>query len=334
MTGRLRIALIGTGSMGCLHARVVSQSDRAELTRVVEPRERDGRTIAERYGARWTPEIDTLSDVDAVILAAPTHLHHDLAVDVLDHDVPLLVEKPVCDTLAATEQVLSVASARDVPLMCGLLERYNPAVATALSLVDNPAHVSATRHSPYVPRIKTGVGWDLLVHDVDLAIQVFGGSQPAKVSGSLGHFHPESLAAAEDVAEAVLTFPGGGLATVSASRIGQKKVRRLVISEVDRLIEADLLRNDVTIYRHVSLEAATPDGHGYRQQTIIEIPELVSSREPLAVQLDRFLDLLAGVGDVAAERATILPSHRAVAGLIERTGSRIHNGRTVRTPVH
>lgn len=321
MTGsgaKARFALVGTGSMGTLHARVVSQSERAELVMVADPREGIGRAVAERYGSRWTPELDSLSGVDAVILAAATPSHHRLALRILGEGVPLLVEKPVCDSLRDTEEVLALAEKQRVPLMCGLLERYNPAVLTALSLVDEAVHVTATRHSPYAPRITTGVSWDLLIHDVDLAIQIFGGRQPDTVYGRLGYFHAESTSGAEDVAEAVLGFSGGSLANVSASRIGQKKVRTLEIYEVNRLIEVDLLRRDVTIYRHVSLDAATPDGRGYRQQTIIEIPELVSNREPLAAQLDRFCDLLDGKEDAGAERTAILPAHRAVAAVVRQ----------------
>jgi len=312
---KTRVLLIGTGSMGSLHARVMSQSDRVDLVGVVEPRAEAGRAVAERFGTTWYPELDSLSDVDAVVLASATHAHHKLALEVLNQDTPLLTEKPVCDDLAATEEVLALSESRDVPIMCGLLERYNPAVMTALALLDGPVHVTATRHSPYAARIKTGVGWDLLVHDVDLAVRCFGGAEPTRVSSGAGFFHPESVEGAEDVLETVLTFPQGGMANVSASRVGQRKVRSLTINEVDRLVEVDLLRRDVTIYRHISHDAAD-DGLGYRQQTVIEIPELVSAREPLATQLDRFLDLVAGKVDAVEERASILPSHRVVATVL------------------
>ncbi|EEP74354.1 oxidoreductase [Micromonospora sp. ATCC 39149] len=315
MTAPVRFALVGTGVMGSLHARVIAQSDRARLVRVVEPREAAGREVADRYGAQWVPDASDLSGVDAVVLAAPTEFHYDLAGHVLAADKPLLIEKPVCGSLGETEDVVATAEKRGVPLLCGLLERFNPAVLTALALVDNPVHLTVTRHSPYAPRIRTGVAWDLLIHDVDLAIQAFGGQEPTNVRGVLGHFHPGSLPGAEDVAEALLTFGDAALANVSASRIGQRKVRTLIISEVDRLIEADLIRRDVTIYRHVSLDAATPDGRGYRQQSIMEVPELLSNREPLAAQLDHFLDILAGTADAEAERRRILPAHRAVGQL-------------------
>jgi predicted dehydrogenase len=310
-----RIALVGTGTMGTLHARVLSGNDRVELTRVIDPREEAGRAVADRFGTKWTPELGSLSDVDAVVLASATEAHHELAQEILGQGKPLLVEKPVANSFELAEEIVWLSATKDVPLMCGLLERYNPAVMTALALVGEPVHLMAMRHGPYAPRIKTGVAWDLLVHDVDIAIQFFGGATPSRVTSGAGYFHPQSAAGAEDTIETVLSFPTG-LATVSASRLGQKKVRSLVVSELDRMIEIDLLRRDVTIYRHISHDSVTEDGLGYRQQTVIEIPELVSAREPLATQLDRFVDLIEGKVDAAEERDSILPSHRVVADVL------------------
>jgi predicted dehydrogenase len=251
MAPRKRVVLVGAGNMGSHHARVISQSDRADLTVLVDPREDIGRPVAERYGAIWVPELPPLTEFDAVVVAAATEAHHGLAMQVLFQDRPLLIEKPVADSLLHTREILDVAQARDLPFMCGLLERYNPAVLTARSLIENPVHVIATRHSPYAPRIRTGVAWDLLVHDVDLAINIIG-ADPTSVDATLGFFHPDSAPLAEDAAETVLGFSNGAIARISASRVGQRKIRRLSVYELDRLIEIDLLRRDVTIYRHVS----------------------------------------------------------------------------------
>lgn len=311
----LRMLLVGAGSMGSLHARVITQSEDCELAGVVDPAETPGRALAGRYDLPWHPELGTLLDgdgVDAVVLAASTQHHHRLALEILAADKPLLIEKPVCDSLAATLEVLESSARRDVPLMCGLLERFNPAILTGFALLREPVHITAVRHGPYAPRIRTGVAWDLLVHDVDLVVRAFGGAAPLRSKGSVGRFHPVSADGAEDVAEAVLTFPGGGLGTVSASRLGQRKVRSLVVAELDRLIELDLLLRDVTIYRHISHEAASADGRGYRQQTVIEIPELVTATEPLVAQLQRFVELVRGGADAAEERAAILPAHLIV----------------------
>ncbi|TCP57065.1 putative dehydrogenase [Tamaricihabitans halophyticus] len=318
-----RIALIGAGSMGALHARVLSASRRAKLSRIIDPNPTIGRALAEDHETQWTPSIDTLSDVDAVVIASPTETHYELSMACIRAGLPILVEKPLCDSLAECTKVLGAASAADVPILCGLLERYNPAVLTVRSLVTDPVQLTARRHGPYAPRIKTGVAWDLLIHDVDLAIQFFG-AEPVRTIADTGQFHPDSQPGAEDAVEAVLSF-APGLASVSASRIGQRKVRTLAITELDRLIEIDLLRRDVAIYRHVSHDAEVGDWRGYRQQTVLEIPELSTAREPLATQLDRFLDILDGTVDADAERDSILPAHRVVDGLLagERNPNRV-----------
>ncbi|WP_307844768.1 Gfo/Idh/MocA family protein [Actinotalea solisilvae] len=311
-----RILLVGAGTMGSFHARVTAQNEACELATIVDPRPEVGQALADRYGASWAPELGSFEGIDAVIVAAATEAHGPLARTVLEAGLPLLVEKPVTADLPATIELLELSERAGVPMMCGLLERYNPAVLTARSVIENPVHVNGARHSPYAPRIKTGVAWDLLVHDVDLALQVLDGDVTS-VEASVGHFHPSSVPGAEDVVEALLGFSDGAVATVSASRLGQKKVRTMTIHELDRMVEVDLLRRDVTVYRHVSGEAATEDGRGYRQQTIIEIPELVTNKEPLAAQLERFLHVLDGTVDADAERASILPSHRVVAKVKE-----------------
>lgn len=310
------VAVVGVGTMGALHARVVQSSPRAELAVVVEPQESLGRAVAERFGARWAPDLSGLAGVDAVVVAAATSAHHAIALELIAAGLPLLVEKPLADSLADGEELVAAAAAADVPLMCGLLERFNSAVVTAAGLTRDPVHVSAQRHSPYAPRIPTGVAWDLLVHDVDIALRLMG-SPPCAVEAQFGYFHPASAAGAEDLAEVQLSFPRGQLAALSASRIGQRKVRTITITEVDRAIEVDLLRQAVTIYRHVANEAVTDDGLGYRQQTVIEIPMMANLGEPLAAQLSHFVDLVEGAADHAAEREGILPAHRVVARALD-----------------
>jgi predicted dehydrogenase len=133
---------------------------------------------------------------------------------------------------------------------------------------------------------------------------------PCSVGGQLGCFHPQSAPGAEDVAEATLRFPSGAVGTASASRLAQRKLRTLVIHEVDRQIELDLVRSDITVYRHVGNAPADPDsGLGYSQQTVIDIPVIRHQREPLASQLDVFVGLVRGSEDADAVRATLLPPH-------------------------
>ncbi len=306
-----KIALVGSGRMGSLHARVIAQSARCDLEVLVEPREDQGRVVAQRFGCNWAAELDDLAGIDAVVIAAATPAHYDIAARVLELGKPVLVEKPLAASYEQSVELVKRAEAADVPLMCGLLERFNPAVRTAREFASDIWQVNGIRHSPFVSRISTGVATDLLIHDVDLAIS-FVGSEPDFVAGEFGYFHSSSRENnAEDCADAILRFDSGAVATISASRVSQRKIRQLSLLEPDRLIEIDLLRRDITIYRHIDDDMPT-DRDGYQQQTIIEIPTIRYSEEPLSAQLNHFLDLVEGAGDIAAERNSILPAHRAV----------------------
>lgn len=304
-----RIALIGAGSMGRNHARIIAESSSAKLATIIDPFEGTGRPVAEQYDARWAPELE-LDDIDAVVVAASTEHHYGIARDVIAAGKPVLVEKPICPSLAQTEEILQAAEDAGTPIMCGFLERYNPAIMTARQMIDEPLYVRADRHSPYAPRIKTGVAWDLLVHDVDLISQLFGSRVPSSIGVEVGNFHPSSLPDAEDVIDVSLGF-GSGLASASASRLGQRKVRSLVVQSLDHMVEVDLLRRGVTLYRHTTVSEDKPGGAGYRQMTEMEVPE-VTGREPLATQFERFLGLVAGEVDMDDERRSILPAHRIV----------------------
>jgi predicted dehydrogenase len=305
-----RLALVGAGSMGRNHARVMAENPDAALVAIIDPHEQAGRALAERYGAAWLPDLSGLSGADAVVVAASTEHHYSITSEVIRAGLPVLVEKPVCPSLAQTLEILQASEQAGIPIMCGFLERYNPAVMVAKRMVEGPLYARADRHSPYTPRIKTGVAWDLLVHDVDLISQLFGGDDPDSINVEVGHFHPESQKGAEDLVDVSMSF-AGGVASASASRIGQRKVRSLMVQTLEAMVEVDLLRRGVTLYRHTTISDVDAGGAGFRQVTEMEVPE-ITGVEPLVTQLSRFLDLIAGRIDAEAERDSILPAHRIV----------------------
>ena len=309
----LRIGLIGAGAMGSLHARVLSGADSTELAWIADPDHVTAERVAERFATKWLPEPE-LSGIDAAVIAAPTPLHHMYAMAVIDAGLPLLVEKPIADTLANVEEVIGASRALGTVLMCGLLERFNPAVRTASDIAREPLHITTIRHSPYAERIRTGVASDLLIHDIDLVVRLMG-EAPSTLTGHYGYFEPRSTTSSEDVAEATLRFSGGQIASLSVSRIAQHKIRSLTIGELGRLIEVDLLRQAITIYRHVQ-ESEFDEDAGYVQQTIIEIPVIRYPGEPLQLQLAHFVDLIEGRSDLDAERETLLLPH----SLIDQVG--------------
>lgn len=309
MTGP-RVAVVGAGSMGRNHARVIADSASAELAVVIDPNEPVARSVAERYGSSWAADLTGLDAADAVVVAASTEHHYDITQEILRLGLPVLVEKPVCPSLSQTLEILHASEAAGVPIMCGFLERYNPAIIVARRMIARPLYARAERHSPYAPRITTGVAWDLLVHDVDLISRFFDGEDPVSVNVEAGRFHPSSLPGTEDVVDVSMSF-STGVASASASRIGQRKVRTLLIQTLEGMVEVDLLRRGVTLYRHTTISDSSAEGAGFRQVTEMEVPE-ITGREPLAAQFTQFLDLVDGKVNAAAERASIVPAHRIV----------------------
>lgn len=309
----LRIALVGAGSMGTLHARVIAESTGATLVRVVDPDPIRGGALAAAHGALWTPE-GPLDDCDAVVVAAPTEHHLAWAQHAIAGRLPVLVEKPLSAHPHEAAAMIDAAESADVPLMCGFLERFNPAVRTALSIVPEPVHLHAVRHSPYHQRIKVGVSHDMLIHDVDLVVRLAG--TPATVAAGVILHHEKSQEDAEDAVEAVLGYPGM-LAALSASRLSQTKVRRLSLAGQQQLAEVDLVMGTVTVYRHVLAEFVAGGDRTYRQQTVVDVPFIRKPAEPLAAQFEHFLALARGEADAAAERATLLAPHILVARILD-----------------
>ena len=204
-----------------------------------------------------------------------------------------------------TNALLDLAKAQRVPIMCGLVERFNPAVMAAMTMVEEPRFVRTERHSPYAPRIKTGVAWDLLMHDLDMALRLFGAGLQCRSEGKSGiSIRPRSRSRGRHGAS--LRFDDGEMVSLSASRIGQRKLRTMVIQERahDRGRSAPSGRD---AYRHTTIEGETAHG-GFRQYTEIEVPEIIGT-EPLVAQLEHFVRLVNGDVDADVERESVRPAH-------------------------
>lgn len=299
--GLPRVLLVGAGAMGTHHGRVISESSSCALAAVVDPMEDRGRGLALRFGVDWKPEVENLAAVDAVVVACSTDQHRRIALDVLAQDIPLFVEKPLCADLRHSREIVDTALRRGVPLMCGFVERFNPAVLAALARVESPLAVRTQRHSSQAVRMRTGVTWDLLVHDIDIAVRLFADEGPKVVQSVTGYSVGER-GTGEDTVETELEFSESRVAALSASRVAARRARELMISDENRTIVADLLNPSVAIY-------SGPD----RLETV----ECAERRDPLTAQLDRFIGLVNDECEAAAETHSILPSHEAVAAILD-----------------
>lgn len=319
-SGGPRVLLVGAGAMGSHHGRVIAESQRCELVAVVDPVEHRGLGLARRFGAAWAPEVEDLSHVDVVVCASSTDQHRRIALDVLAEEIPLFVEKPLSASLSESREMGDVALAHGTPLMCGFVERFNPAVLAALSRTESPDSVHAHRLSSYSPRMHAGVTWDLLVHDIDITLRLFGEVTPKIVTAVTGR-HSEEGRIGEDTVRTELEFSGARRAALSASRVSSRRARQLTIYEKDRTVVADLLNPSVTVYSR-SHSRSVPSVDGFdRGCEVLERIECSDCREPLAVQWDRFMDLVEGKADARAETLSILPSHETVAAILDSAES-------------
>ena len=308
----LRLGVIGAGTMGSLHARVATDSPDLDLRWVTDPDAQARERVGSRYGVDTKVAPSSLDDVDAVIIATPTHVHTEWCLEAIDAGIPFLVEKPLSTDHQEVEEVAAAALVAGVAFTAGFVERYNPAVRTVEGIIGNPVYFNAVRHSPYVQRIRTGVGGDLMIHDIDLALLLMD-SDPVSVVASLANVHPSSESDAEDIAEAHIRFADGGVASLSANRTAQRKIRMMTVANLEITAEVDLMRQDITLYRHVLSAAITEDRAGYHQETVMEIPQLRYRIEPLVAQMAHFVDLVVGDADPVREADGILKSHHVLA---------------------
>ncbi|WP_371535038.1 Gfo/Idh/MocA family oxidoreductase [Streptomyces sp. NBC_00466] len=311
-----RILLVGAGVMGSHHSRVIAESARCDLVSVVDPTEDRGRKLARRFGARWMPKVESLAGVDAVVVASSTDQHRSIALDVLAEGIPLFVEKPLCASLVESREIVDTALSSGVPLMCGFIERFNPAVLEALSRVKSPSAVRTRRLSSYSRRMHAGVSWDLLVHDVDIAIRLLHDRSPKIINACTGRYSGEGRSG-EDTVAALLQFSESRTAALSASRVSAQRVRQLVISDEGRSIVADLLNPSVTIYSGPDCVPSCPADESSSAHEILERIECSDRGEPLAAQCSKFVDLIEGKADASAEALSILPSHEMIAAILD-----------------
>jgi predicted dehydrogenase len=272
--------------MGRNHARVASHVREADLVLVVDSDPARARTLAEPVGAAWATELPRdLSGVDTAVVAVPTELHCEYAVPLMKSGVHVLVEKPLAGSVEDAEEIVKVAAGSDVVLMVGHVEQFNAAVLELDNWVDGVVHVESTRVGPYSGRVREGVVFDLMIHDLDIVRRIVG-APLTRVQATA----QRTRSATEDLACALLCFENGATATITASRIGQDKVRHLEIVQAENTISADLLQQSVMIRRMSQTEYLEGSEALHRQSGVVEVPYLEHRGEPLLLEIRHFFD--------------------------------------------
>ncbi len=242
----LKIGVVGVGVMGSNHARVLSEMAGIELVGVVDPERKQREFVSRNLGCAEFGDLEALlaSGVDAVTIAAPTHLHHDLALACISAGVHVMVEKPIAPTVEEGRAIVAAAHHAGVTLMVGHVERFNPAVESIKRAIKNQdiLSIAITRVGPFPPRMSNvGVVIDLAVHDIDL-IRWFTDSEIVEIQPQLS----SAVAEREDIALLQFRTASGVLAHINTNWLTPFKARTIHVATRDKYLIGDLLTLQVT----------------------------------------------------------------------------------------
>ena len=325
MSDMVEAGVVGVGSMGTHHARVYSELTGVDLVGVSDVDRQRANEVADRFDTAVCDRESLLARADAVSIAVPTGHHVEVGLEAVESGTHLLVEKPFVDDIAAGRNLLEAARRRDLVLQVGHIERYNPAFEALQDVLveANPIAVAARRQGPPVDRDGSDdVVFDLMIHDIDIVTTLANG--PVTDVSAVG---------VEDKSHVVaqIEFGDGLIATLTASRVTQEKIRDLAVTAEDCQIDVDYMDQSVQIHRHSLPEYVTSNGDvRYRHESIIERPT-VENGEPLKNELREFVD---AVSDGTEPRTTAADGLRAVelAHRIADATGRTTAGRPMEVP--
>jgi virulence factor len=285
----VRIGVIGAGVMGERHCRVCANLPRVELVGVADLHPKRGQQVADLYEtAYFADHRALLSQVDALTVATSTPAHYDLAAECLEHNLHVMVEKPISETTEQARQLVQMADERGLILQVGHIERFNPAFIELKNVTEDMklVGINMRRLSPFdTSNTDVDVIHDLMIHDLDLAIAL----ARAELEGITAWGRSINTGAI-DYTVANLSFKNGPIATLFASRVTEQKVRAIEVIAEGAYVEADLLNKTVMVHRRTFPQYL--DNHHttkYRQESVIERIH-VPMFEPLMLELRHFID--------------------------------------------
>ncbi|MFZ2053247.1 MAG: Gfo/Idh/MocA family oxidoreductase [Candidatus Aminicenantales bacterium] len=302
---QVRVGIIGVGYLGTQHARILSYLEEADLKGVADVDFKKAVEIGNRHGVAYYQNYEEMIDeVDAAIVATPTSEHFSVSLKLLGNGKSVLVEKPITETVEQAEQLVEKAKAGGLVFQVGHLERFNPAVEAVETMIREPRFIEVQRLGSFSARsLDIDVVLDLMIHDLDIIMALIR-DEVSVIRASGIHVLSEKI----DIANARLEFKGGCVATLTASRVHQGKVRKLRIFEPTVYYSIDYIDQEVVVF---PLD---------RRQTNIKTLR-IQKEEPLKKELRSFLDCirLGKTSKVTGEEG--LRALRLAHGVLKEAGS-------------
>ena len=279
---RIRGAVVGAGHMGQYHALALAELWGVDLVGVVDIDFAKAERVAAPYGVpAFRSHRELCGLVDFATVAVPTDRHFDVARDLLEAGAHVLVEKPMTPSLEEAKELFRVARQKRRVLHVGHVERFNGAVQELRKIVERPILIESRRLGPFVPRVQEdSVVMDLMIHDIDIVLGLVD-SEPRKLTAVGCSVHSPLT----DVANVQIVFEGGTIATITASRATDEKIRTLAITQPDAYIVLDYAHQDIQIHRRAAQEyTLNRESIRYRQASFVE-HLLVHKDNPLKLEI-------------------------------------------------
>jgi predicted dehydrogenase len=272
--------------MGQYHVLALAELWGVELVGVVDVDRAKADAVAAQYGLRaFSSHHELEGQIDFATVAVPTERHFDVARDLLESGAHVLVEKPMTPTLEEAKELFRAARERNRVLHVGHVERFNGAVQELRKIVDGPILIESRRLGPFVPRVRNdSVVMDLMIHDIDIVLGLVGG-EPRKMT-AVGS---SVQSGRTDVANVQIVFDGGTIASITASRATEEKIRTLAITQPDAYIVLDYSHQDIQIHRRAAQEyTLNRESIRYRQASFVE-HLLVHKDNPLKLEIQHLI---------------------------------------------
>jgi predicted dehydrogenase len=287
-----RIGVVGTGYLGRLHARVLTEMPEAEVAGFVEVVDSVASEVSRTLGLRRFDSVAALArEVDCAVVATPTSTHFDVARELIDAGRDVLVEKPVTADVDQGRRLIDIAKKKKRILQVGHVERYNPAIAAVAPLLHDIRYLEVERLGVFVGRsLDIDVLLDLMIHDLNLVLSLLH----SKVTEVRAVGVPV-LTEKVDITNVRLELENGAVANLTASRVSQERVRKVRFFSSDAYISVDTKEQEVKGFR-------------LGNQSIEPMVVNVEKKEPLRAELESFLQcvrdrtppLVSGEDGVAA----------------------------------
>ena len=323
-----RVAVVGVGRMGKLHARVLSQMERAELVCVVDTNAATARAVAKQRSCEaFADAAEVVEMVDAAVIAVPTIHHLAAARPFVAAGKPVLIEKPFTADIPAGQELLALAEKTGTSVQVGHTERFNPAVVAMRKYAIRPKFIEAHRISPFTFRsADVGVVLDMMIHDIDLVLMMAEGD--VETVHAVG---VNVIGQPEDICNARLIFDNGCVANITASRLAIKTERKMRIFSEEAYLSVDygkkvgivIKKSEnldlIQMAREMDVEDLAELTQSVDYAKLLNVEELVvdESNEPLRQQAEAFAETVENGAPPMVSAAEGLAAVRVAGRIVE-----------------